>query len=56
MCGCLWHGPPGDLAHNPGMCPDEELNQRPLRSQAGAQYTEPHQPGLKLSYFNYFKR
>ena len=28
MCGCLSHAPPsGDLAHNPGMCPDWELNQ-----------------------------
>ena len=25
--------PTGDLAHNPGMCPDWELNQRPLGSQ-----------------------
>ena len=22
--------PTGDMAHNPGMCPDWELNQRPL--------------------------
>ena len=35
----------GDLAHNPGMCPDWELNQRPSGLQAGAQPTEPHQPG-----------
>ena len=26
MCGCLSGGP----AHNPGMCPDWESNQRPL--------------------------
>ena len=39
MCGCL------DLAHNPGMCPDWESNQRPFGLQAGAQSTEPHQPG-----------
>ena len=26
--------PPGDLAGNPGMCPDWELNQRRLGSQA----------------------
>ena len=38
--------PPGNLAHNPGMCPDWESNQRPFGSQAGAQSTEPHQPGL----------
>ena len=32
----------GDLAHNPGMCPDWESNQPPFRSQAGAQSTEPY--------------
>ena len=26
MHGCLLHAPTGDLAHNPGMCPDWELN------------------------------
>ena len=30
-----------DPAHNPGMCPDQEL----LGSQAGTQSTESHQPG-----------
>ena len=30
----------------PGMCPDGELNQRFSCLQAGAQSTEPHQPGL----------
>ena len=44
--------PTGDLAHNPGMCPDWGLNQRPFGSQAYAQSTEPHQPGLCL-YFLY---
>ena len=38
--------PTGDLACNPGMCPDWELNRQPLGSQASAQSTEPHQPGL----------
>ena len=37
--------PTGDLARNPGMCPDWELNQGPFGSQAGTQSTEPHQPG-----------
>ena len=37
--------PTGDLACNPGMCPDWESNQGPLGSQAGTQATEPHQPG-----------
>ena len=42
--------PTGDLAHNPGMCLDWELIQRPFDSQAGAQSTEPHQPGLNLHF------
>ena len=37
--------PTGDLACTPGMWPDWELNQPPFGSQAGAQSTEPHQPG-----------
>ena len=35
----------GDLASNPGMCPDWESNLRPFGSQASAQPTEPHQLG-----------
>ena len=43
---CLSHSPQtGELARNPGMCPDWESNQQPCSSQAGAQSTEPHQPG-----------
>ena len=38
--------PTGDLALNPGMCPDWESNQRPFGLQACAQSTELHQPGL----------
>ena len=37
----------GDLACNPGMCPDWESNQWPFGSQTGTQSTEPHQPGYK---------
>ena len=45
------HTPPtGDLARNPGTCPDWESNWRSFGSQAGTQSTEPHQPGL-LHYF-----
>ena len=33
MCGCLSHAPTGDLAPNPGMCPDWESNRRPCGSQ-----------------------
>ena len=36
---------------NPGMCPHWESNQRPFSSQAGTQFTEPHQPGLELGRF-----
>ena len=46
QCVVASHAPPtGDLAHNPGMCPDGELNQRPFGSHTGAQSTEPHQSG-----------
>ena len=38
--------PAGDLACNPGMCPDWESNWRPFGSQVGSQSTEPHQSGL----------
>ena len=41
----------GDLACNPGVCPDWELNWWPLASQAGIQSTEPHQPGLRTLSF-----
>ena len=33
----------GVLAHNPGMCPDWELNWQPFGSQADTQSTEPGQ-------------
>ena len=36
----------GDVACNPGMYLDWELNQWPFGSQAGTQSTEPHKPGL----------
>ena len=42
----------GDLACNPGMYPDWESNQQPFGSRAGAQSTEPHQPGLTSTIFN----
>ena len=42
------HTPPaGDMAHNPGMCPDWESNPQPSDLQASTQCTEPHQPGQK---------
>ena len=51
MCGCLWCAPIGDLAHNPGMCPEWELNQQPFLWFAGTQSTEPHQAGRQLDYY-----
>ena len=48
VCGCLSRAPywGPDLARNPGMCPDWELNRLPFGLQAGTQSTEPHQPGI----------
>ena len=43
--------PTGDLAHNPGMYPDWELNQRHFASQASIESTEPQQPGQVREVF-----
>ena len=51
MCGCTRAAPTGDLARNPGMCPDWESNQRPFGLQASTQSSEPHQPGSTLYHF-----
>ena len=32
MCGCLSCAPTGDLARNPGVCPDWESNRQPFGS------------------------
>ena len=54
LISCLSHAPNGDLASNPGMCPDWELNQQPFSLQSGAQSIEPHQPRHnQLSCSNY---
>ena len=51
QCVVASHTPPtGDLAQNPGMCPDWDLNRRPFGPQAHAQSTEPHQPGLYIAF------
>ena len=51
QCVVASHVPPtGDLACNPGMCPDWESNWRPFGSQANTQSTEPHQPGLRFFF------
>ena len=46
--------PTGDLARNPGVCPDWESNRGPFGSRAGgAQSAELHQPGPhSLNIFN----
>ena len=49
QCVVASHTPPtGDLACNPGTCPDWESNQPPFASQAHTQSTELHQSGLIL--------
>ena len=51
QCVVASHMPPtGDLAHNPGMCPDWESNLRPFGSHASTQSTEPQQPG-QIKFF-----
>ena len=51
QCMVASHMPPtGDLACNPGICPNWELNLWPFDSQAHTQSTEPHQPGLPIFY------
>ena len=49
QCVVASHAPPlptGNLAQNPGMCLDWELNRWPFALQSSAQSSEPHQPGL----------
>ena len=43
VASCM--SPTGELAHNPGMCPDWELNLWPFGLQPSTQSTELHQPG-----------
>ena len=40
-----WVPPTGDLACNPGVCPDWESNWQTFGSQASAQSTAPHHSG-----------
>ena len=52
QCVAASQGPPtGDLACNPGMCPDWDLNPWPFGLLTGAQFTEPHQPGPYIWIF-----
>ena len=46
QCVIASHAPPtGDLAHNPGMCPDWESIRGPFGSQDPIQSTELQEPG-----------
>ena len=46
------HMPPTkDLAHNPGMCTDQESNQQPVALWDNAQPTEPCQLGQECFLF-----
>ena len=40
-----------DWTHNPGMCPDQELNQWPFALWTAAQATEPHRSGQRPTSF-----
>ena len=42
--------PSGDLARNPGMCPDWGSNQQPFNLQDDIQLTELHQSGLTFDF------
>ena len=47
QCVFASHMPPtGDLARNPGMCPDSESNWQLFGLRSNTQSAEPHQPGL----------
>ena len=49
MCGCLSHAPQlGTWPATEAMCPHGESSWQPFGSQAGAQSTEPHQPGQNM--------
>ena len=43
--------PTGDLAQNPGICPDWKSNWKPFTLHAGTQFTEPHHPKLTQSFW-----
>ena len=46
----LAQSPPGYQAYNPGLRPDPQLNLRPFTLWDDTQSTEPHQPGLRVSF------
>ena len=53
QCVVALHVPPtGDLARNPGTCPDLESSRPPFGLQSGIQSPEAHQPGTDIPFFN----
>ena len=48
--------PPGDQAHNPGMCPHRELIWHPFALQPNAQQTEPCRPGQLYDYESWHQK
>ena len=54
LIGCLLHSPTGDLAQNPDMCPDWELNQWPFGLWDDMQPTEPHESILYFVFWHRF--
>ena len=56
QCVVAFHMPPTrDLACNPGMCPDWELNRQPFGLQAHTQSTELPSQGSDIFIIFYFK-
>ena len=51
MCNAYHMPHTGDLASNPGMCPNWEIEPVILGFAACAQSTELHQPGHKIHIF-----
>ena len=49
--GSFQDTPSQGLACNPGMCPDQELNQQPFGPWDNTQPTEPHESGLTTVTF-----
>ena len=57
LCGCPCVPPTGDLAYNPGLCPDWELNRQLFGSQAGTHsipWATPARAEVN-TYFNIFE-
>ena len=57
QCVVASYAPPtGDLACNPGMCPDWESNWQPFGLQAGTQSTKPYQSRLNRIIYDGLER